>query len=224
MSGLTTITAAATTPITATEAADYLRLDEGVDTSLLGIMISGAVDFVESYTNRSMINRTLKFSIDYIDELDYPLHDGFSVGPDLYYRNTYLALPRPPVVSVTSVKSFADDDTETTFDSSKYYLDNQREPARVVLRRGEVWPTALRVSNAIEVTYVSGYGASASDVPAPLRLALLQYVGYIYENRGDDVTGGARIARLPQGIRAMLDPFRVRSLSRNPFDMTTEYF
>tara|TARA_S200002703_G_scaffold154916_1_gene158435 strand:- start:10562 stop:11236 length:675 start_codon:yes stop_codon:yes gene_type:complete len=223
MAGLTTVTAPATTPITATEAGEYLRLDSGVDATLLGVMVDGAADYVEAYTNRSMINRTLKYSIDYIDELDYPLHDGFSVGPDLYYRNTYLNLPRPPVSSVTHVKFFDDADTENTFSTDKYYLDNQREPARVKLRRGEVWPTALRVSNAIEVTYVSGYGATSADVPAQLRLAMLQYVAFIYENRGDSITEGAHIARIPQAIRTMLDPFRVRSLSRNPFDVTTEY-
>ncbi len=223
MAGLTTVVAPQMAPISISDASDYLRIDHGVDSSFLGLMIDGAVDYVEAYTNRSMINRTLKYSIDYIDELDYPLHDGFSVGPDLYYRNTYLNLPRPPVSSVTHIKFFDDADTENTFSTDKYYLDNQREPARVKLRRGEVWPTALRVSNAIEVTYVSGYGDTSADVPAQLRLAMLQYVAFIYENRGDSITEGARIATVPQAIRTMLDPFRVRSLSRNPFDVTTEY-
>ena len=35
--------------------------------------------------------------------------------------------------------------------ASRYYVDNVREPARVVLRQGETFPTALRVANAIKV-------------------------------------------------------------------------
>ena len=68
--------------------------------------------------------------------------------------------------------------------ASKYYVDTQREPARIVLRTGETFPTALRVANAIEVVYVAGY-TTAYAIPEPIRLGMLQHIAYMYEHRGD---------------------------------------
>ena len=64
------------------------------------------------------------------------------------------------------------------------YKRQTREPARIVLRTGETFPTALRVANAIEVIYVVGY-ASAFAIPEPIRIGMLQHIAYMYEHRGD---------------------------------------
>ncbi len=66
----------------------------------------------------------------------------------------------------------------------KYYLDNAREPSRIVLRTGEAFPTALRVANAIEVQYTTGY-ASQYNIPEPIKLGIMQHIAYLYEHRGD---------------------------------------
>ena len=84
----------------------------------------------------------------------------------------------------TSVSTFNDSDTETTMAASKYYVDNVREPARIVLRLGETFPTALRVANAIKVVYTAGY-TNAFTVPAPIKIGILEHVAHLYENRGD---------------------------------------
>ena len=54
----------------------------------------------------------------------------------------------------------------------------------IVLRTGEAFPTALRVANAIEVQYVTGY-TSQYNIPEPMRLGILQHIAYLYEHRGD---------------------------------------
>jgi len=172
--------------------------------------------YVENYTGRSLLNRTLKLSIDYVDEVDQPLWEGTRIGPDMAIRRRYIQLPRPPVVSVTHVKTFDDADTETTLASSKYYVDNQREPARLVLRNGETWPTALRIANAIEITYVSGYGASRSNVPEAIIQGLLSHITFMYENRGDAY--GKPQNPLPHSIKYLLDPYKVLNFSTDPFN------
>ena len=88
------------------------------------------------------------------------------------------------MTSVTSVSTFDDSDTETTMAASKYYVDTAREPARVVLRQGETFPTALRVANAIKVVYVAGYSSQYS-IPEPIRMGILQHIAHLYEHRGD---------------------------------------
>lgn len=214
MAGLTTVTRPQQHAITYTDASEYLRLDEQQDVDLVRALIRSATDYVETYTGRALINRTLKYSVDYIEEVDVKLHEGMRIGPDLTIRRKYLELPKPPVVSVSSIVTFDDSDNGTTFNTAKYYVDNQREPARIILRQGETFPTALRVGNALEVTYVSGYGASGSSVPESIKLAMLQFVTFNYEHRGD--TEG-KTPLMPQNIRSFLDPFKVLNFSKNPF-------
>ena len=50
-------------------------------------------------------------------------------------------------------------DNELEF-KNPYGYGNARQPARLVLRTGETFPTALRVANAIEVQYVTGYASN----------------------------------------------------------------
>lgn len=216
MAGLSIITDVAAEPLSADNVREYAHIDDGVETTVIDNMIKSSRMYVENYTGRSLLNRTLKFSIDYLEEVDQPLWEGTRIGPDMTIRRRYLQLPRPPVVSVTSVKTFDDADTETTFDSSKYYVDNQREPARIILRNGETWPTALRVGNAIEVTYVSGYGASRSDVPEALIQGLLSHITFMYENRGDAY--GKPQNPLPHSIKYLLEPYRVLNFSTDAFN------
>ena len=219
MAGITIVADVSEEPISADNVRSYARIDDGVDTTEITNMIKSSRLFVENYLGRSLLNRTLKFSVDYIDEVDQPLFEGMRIGPDMTIRRRYLQLPRPPVVSVTHVKTFDDADTETTLSSSKYYLDNQREPARIILRNGETWPTALRVGNAIEVTYVSGYGTTRSSVPEAIIQGLFQHITFMYENRGDQM-GASRATQvsIPPQIRYLLDPYKVLNFSTDPFN------
>jgi uncharacterized phiE125 gp8 family phage protein len=91
--------------------------------------------------------------------------------------------------------------------ASKYYVDTSREPARIVLRTGESFPTALRVANAIEVIYVVGY-ASAYAIPEPIRLGMFQHIAHMYEHRGD--MGEYLQAReIPAMIKMLYAPYRI---------------
>ena len=213
MGGQTVQTSATTDPLTYTEIRDYLRLDEGVDEGILVTLNKMATQFVENFTGRALINRTLNLFVDGVDEVDVELFEGVKVGPDLSIRKRYIELPSTPVSSVSSVSSFNDQDTETTFSSSKYFLDNAREPARVFLRDGEAWPSGLRVANGLKIVYVAGYGSNRTDVPEAIRLAILQIISYNYEHRGDfegNITP-------PKFVISLLQPYRKLSFTNNPF-------
>jgi len=108
---------------------------------------------------------------------------------------------------VTHVKTYDDADNATIFASTRYYVDKARQPARVVLRTGETLPTALRVANAIEVQYVTGY-SSANAVPEPIKFAIYQVLTYLYEHRGDMYEGKTS---LPATATKLLAPYVVYS-------------
>lgn len=214
MAGITVVTEASTYPLEVKDVKNFLKLDENEDELYVRSLIGSATEYVESYTSLSLINRTLKLSLDYLSEIDVPLWEGTRTGPDITIRKTIINLPSSPVSSVTHIKTFDDQDTETTFASSKYYVDTASKPARIILRSGETWPTALRVGNAVEITYVAGYGTSPKQVPEQIRLAMMQYIAFMYEHRGDFERFPP--PSMPSSIEVLLQSFRTLSFSSNP--------
>lgn len=215
MSGLTITTAPANEPLDAAETISYLRIDSGVDTTLIDNLIQAARFWVEDYTNRTLLTTTLTLSLDAIGQVDVPIKEGFNTGYSDTPRLNYIELPRSPVQSVTSIKSFADDNTETTLATSNYFVDTVREPARIVLRDGGTWPTDLRNANGIEVLYIVGYGDSRASIPEPLRVAMLEYIAHLYEHRGDDE---GRTLNPPALIKSLLQPYVIMRYGVSPYN------
>jgi len=214
MSGLSVTTAPSTEPLTSAETIAYLRLDSGVDTTLIGNLIKAARVWTENYLNRTLINTVYKLSLDGIDEMDVPLKEGIYTAPyNISYIN-YIELPRSPVSAVSSVKYFSDDNTESTWATTNYYVDTVREPARIVLRDGGSWPTDLRNANGIEVNYTAGYGANTTDVPEAIRVAMLEYITFLYEHRGDDE--GRRLEPSPM-IKSLLQSYIIMRYGKSAF-------
>ena len=184
MAGLQVTTAPTVEPLTMQEVKEYLRVEDNTDERVVRPFIETARRLAEEHLGRTLMPTTYSLFLDTNNDMDDPLWEGMRTGADLNYYKNYIVLPRSPVTSVTSVSTFNDADTESTMASSKYYVDNVSEPARIVLRQGETFPTALRVANAIKVVYVSGY-TSAYAVPEPIRMGMLQHIAYMYEHRGD---------------------------------------
>ena len=213
MGGQSVTTDASIDPLTYSEIRDYLRLDEGVDETLLITLLKMATQYVEKFTGRALINRTITLFIDGVDEIDLALWEGTRVAPDMSIRKRYIELPTTPVSSVTSISSFSDNDTETTFASTKYFVDTAREPARVYLRDGQAWPQSLRVANGLKIVYVAGYGSNRTDVPEAIRLGILNIIAFNYEHRGDF----EGVLRQPAMVQSLLQPYRKLSFTNNPF-------
>ena len=165
MAGFKVTTEPTAEPLSLQEVKEYLRVDDATDERVVQPLIIAARQFAEQHMNRALMQQTITLSLDAVVDQDEPLHEGMRTAPDLNYYKNYLVLPKSPVQSVTSVKTYDDNDTATTMATTKYYVDTVREPARVVLRTGETFPTALRVANAIEVVYVAGY-TSATRYPS----------------------------------------------------------
>ena len=215
MSGLTITTAPQNEPLDAAETISYLRIDSGVDTTLIDNLIQAARFWAEDYTNRTLLTTVFTLSLDAIGEVDTPLKEGFHTGYSDTPRVNYIELPRSPVQSVTSIISYADDNTATTLAASNYFVDTVRVPARVVLRDGGTWPTDLRNANGIEVLYTAGYGDSRASIPEPIRVAMLEYIAHLYEHRGDDE---GRALNAPPLIRSLLQPYIVMRYGVSPFN------
>ena len=213
MSGLKVVAGPAVEPISRVEARDHLRIDEDVDDSQVRIYIQAATEWAENYTNRVFINRTFQMMLDGAVELETQLWEGMKTGPSGVHYMDHIELAVAPVVSVQSIKYYSDDDTESTWATTNYYVDTFSEPAKIVLRTGGTYPSDLRAANGLEINFTAGYGASPSNVPEAIRVAILQYITYLYEHRGDHE--GA--ISPPAIIRNLLDPYRILRFNTTPY-------
>ena len=92
-----------------------------------------------------------------------------------------------------------------------YLSDIVHQPARIGLKPNQSYPAIADRINAVQCTYVVGYGSAASDVPEGIREAVLLTIGNLYENRQDVVVG--RIAtELPKSAQYLLEQFKVQTL------------
>ncbi len=176
-------------PVTLAEAKAHLRVEHTADDSVIPEIITAARSWIEDLTATALITQTWRMSID-------------------AWPETSVTLAPTPVQSVSSVKIFATDGTATTLATAAYDLLSVGRSARLIRTSGAVWPAPTRAQGGVEITFVAGYGAAASDVPRPLRQALLMCVAHLYENR--ELVGEG--APLPMGVEALLAPFRTPRL------------
>jgi uncharacterized phiE125 gp8 family phage protein len=102
-----------------------------------------------------------------------------------------IVLPRPPLMSVTSIEYLDTSGTLQTLDPSVYVVTAPAGGAcragQIDLAYGQVWPDTLPQADAVRIAFRAGYGASASSVPGPIVRAIRLAMGTFYEQRENDV-------------------------------------
>lgn len=121
---------------------------------------------VEADLNRTLVPTTLEQTFD-----QFPIERALEV--------------RGPITSVTSISSFAVDNTETVFASSNYFLDNYSVPGRVILTVGLTWPTGLRPYVAGKIRWVAAEAVVMDNWIHAMKLLLAHW----FEHR-EAVTSG----------------------------------
>jgi uncharacterized phiE125 gp8 family phage protein len=188
------ITGPAAEPLTLNEARLHLRLitdpadaTAHPDDAYVSALIASAREAAEHLTGRALMQQTWELAL--------------NCFPDV------IELPKPPLVSVTSVKYIDQNGDEQSF--AGYQLDTHSEPTRLLPAFGESWPSTRLQPNAVVVRYVAGY-AGANAVPQQVKSWMLLRIGMLYENR-ESVSSGAPVTDLPQ-VDRLLDGVRVWGL------------
>ncbi len=186
---LTLKTPATTEPISLKDAKNHCRVDDDItnDDSLIRSFIKAATQAAQAFTRRQFINATYEIRFD-----GFP----YQINP-----------PRPPLVSVVSIKYKDTDNADQTVSTDDYQVDIYSTVGRIRPNQNESWPATYAQMGVVVVEYIAGYGARA-NVPDDIQAAILLTIGHLYEHREDVIVGTGAIV-LPRGSTDLLYPYRI---------------
>lgn len=183
------ITPPAMEPVTLAQARTHLRAEEiEEEDSYIEGLISTAREWCEGFQNKAYLSQTIEKVFD-------------------CFPPAIFDLPRPPMVTVESIKYYDIANVEYLFDSDLYFVDTISEPGRVSLNYAVQWPTlTLRPINSVIVRYIAGVNDAAA-VPKKVIQAILLLVGHWYNQREPvgEVSGEMEFA-----VKSLLGQDRVR--------------
>lgn len=150
-------------PVSLQEAKAHLRVDLDDEDALIAGYIASARQWCEKWTGRAFITQTWTLGLD--DWADR------------------IAIPLAPLSSVTSVDYLDENDASQTLSTTIYQVVTGGDQGGVIFRKdGQSFPSLSDLKEPITITFVAGYGL-ASDVPEPIRQAILLLVGHWFRNR-----------------------------------------
>lgn len=185
---LSLVTPPAAEPISLEQARARLRISDTSQDAHLAHLIRSARQRVERETGRALITQS------WLERRDAWDGDG-----RLCAFGTQFKLPKPPLISIDAITTYAADDTPTSHDPADFFIDTLSEPGRLALRPNGEFPQPGRSVGGIEIAFTCGYGSDAADVPAPLIEAIGQLVAAMFE-------GGLDVGT-PASVRALLSPW-----------------
>ena len=176
-------------PTTVDELKASLRITQAAEDSLLQDYIREARIMAEKYTDRKFITQKIE---SYYDDLNIrQLGEWFSGAKRGTVKSIcsggLLDLQYGPAQSITTFTLINYDNSESAYASTNYYLDNFSDESRprIILDENSDPIFNLREENGIKVEWVAGYGNNKTDVPSPIRRAIVMMAGQLYANRGD---------------------------------------
>lgn len=182
-------TAPAAEPITVAEARKQcnLAVDDASYDAELTINIETARRHVEDITGLKLINQTVSLKCACFADLE--------------------RLPTAPISAVASVKYLDGAGAEQTLDAAVYETCLAELEPEVRLKVSQSWPAVRMVKDAVRLVATAGYGAGGANVPAPIRLAMLQMIADWFRNRED--SSSERLEHIPNGARSLLEPYKL---------------
>lgn len=176
-------------PVSLDEAKRHLNITTSDDNGYIEGLIKVARRYVETRQRRQHITATWVLRCDRFPSVIEP--------------------PRPPLQSVTTL---AYNDTagaeQTLTEDTDFEVDIYSEPGRIYPVYGEDWPSTRGHKHDVTLTYVAGYGATASTVPEDIRHAIKLMVAHLYEMREPVITGTI-VTSVPKTLLALIDQYRV---------------
>lgn len=181
------IGAPAIEPVSLAEAKSWLREDGGEEDQLIQALIVSARMTLEAYTRRFFVTQSWRLV--------------FDAWPSSVVSSSSLAIPFSPFQSVSAMRAYDASGAAQNVSPASYRAAAANDCGRIVFLAPP--PSPGRLTDGVEVEIVAGYGATANDVPEPLRRAMLILVAHWREKRGDALDDS-----LPKAIAQLAKPYR----------------
>ncbi len=195
--GLMLLTPPAVEPVGLNEAKAYLGVLDSAEDNLISNLITAARQAVEQYCGRVLINQSWRLTLDTWPQ-EAIVNGGLRDDGALLAANHRLGggvvaiqLPKPPLQAVLAIRVYSAAGPAATIPASNYVVDGAATPGRVVMTSGASLPVIGQTARGLEIDFTAGYGATANDVPAVLRQAVLQAVKALYGRDGDQSLAAA---------------------------------
>jgi hypothetical protein len=182
-------------PIAQDEYTNYLRIAAQLNPVLLVDKLIGARIACEKDTSYALVSQQWDFFMDQPPGIE---SNNFGSIFSSYFGHTAapLELPKPPMRTVDGIYLTDSTGTEVLVDPSVYTVSRAREPGRIVLSPGSVWPdTGSRTFETFRIRVTCGY---ATPFTADLTgLITAPRHGY---REGDQVIVRENVGTLPEGL------------------------
>jgi hypothetical protein len=184
--------------LTLDEVKAQLRIPFTDEDALLVDYVALATEYLEGFNGRAgYLGRALLTQTFELRLAEFPAYaEAAAVYPNGYSPSFSVApaivLPMPPLQSVTSIQYLDSTRTLQTMDPATYIVDTETLQGRITLPQSQAWPTDVAVErDAVRITFVAGYGDTASSLPSGIKQAAKLLIGMYYLNRegGADTKG-----------------------------------
>ena len=183
-------TAPTATPVSLAEAKTHLRVTGSDDDTYITTLIDVATQTAEEFLNLKLMSQTWVL---YLDQF-----------PDYFD----LLVGTLKTADIGAIKYYNDSNVLTTLASSNYFLDEFHRPTRIYFADDATIPDTYDRPNAVQLEFTLGY-TTGSNVPAPIRQAILLMIGTYYEIRQDVVTGTIA-THIPKTSEFLLRQYRIQ--------------
>lgn len=172
------------------EAKQHLRIDADMtdDDDLVERLVTAATQYLERILGRCFVVTNWR--------------------QDFAEFSDCMRLPLRPADPETVVIQYRDlDNEEQTLEASVYSVIGDERGHYVELNAGEAWPSTFTRHDAVSIFF--DVGNDVSEVPEPLKVAVMLLLGAWYENREQTVIG-VSVSPLPHGVavEALISPYR----------------
>ncbi len=177
-------------PVTLEELKAAARVDFNDDDQILLAYLDAAIDHLDGWSGilgRAIVNQEWRINA--------------SVWPSYA-----IVLPFGDV-SAATVKYVGVSGAEFTLPEFAYEVVETATGSMLRFRNAFDRPAlANDRSDAVQITFTTGYGEDATKVPASIKVAIMLLAAHWYENR--EATGGIDVRKLPLAVDALITPHR----------------
>lgn len=162
----------------------------------LNMLLASVVQTAQEITNNVFISTKYKTYRDYFDEI--------------------IELRKAPNATLTAFKYYNTSNVLTDVDSNIYYTITREKSYSIVLVKNNYWYPDSNVrdqEHSIILEFTAGFGATKDNVPADLRLAMLQHATHLYQNRGDVSLGADERHGIPAAALSIYNRYKIVNLS-----------